>query len=175
MHSEDVFQTIPEWAQFSQGGQRKRKKKKHGKLAWKFPWKSCSTTHLTLFSTNPGKILKPFPKSFPTELKSAIAQQKTKKMRLEKWKKRAGGKGKEKSWDCCVIFKPKNYFGILLSKLIFYIWIRRPQSVRPINCFVVSFSPLYSQTEKNISTGFKMSFWAKFSGVNGKNLSRMVP
>ena len=57
---------------------KKAKKKKHGNLAWKFPWKSCSTTHLTLFSTNPGKILKPFPKSFPTEMEPTNAQQKTK-------------------------------------------------------------------------------------------------
>ena len=33
------------WAQFSEGYQRKRPKK-YVTLTWKFPWKSCSTTHL---------------------------------------------------------------------------------------------------------------------------------
>ena len=161
MQGEDVFQTIPEWAQFSQGGKRKRrKKKKHGKLAWKFPWKSCSTTHLTLFSTNPGKILKPFPKSWSLLMPS------------KRQNKIMGGKAKEKSRDCCVIFKPKNYLGILLSKLIFCIWIRRPQSVRPINCFVVSFSPLYSQTEKTSQLASKCVFWQNSQGWIAKIYQR---
>ena len=33
----------------------------------------------------------------------------------EKWKKRGREKGKSKSQDCCVTFKPKNYVEILLS------------------------------------------------------------
>ena len=40
---EEVFQTIEEWAQFSQGGRRKRKTK-HVKLTRKFRWKSCLTS-----------------------------------------------------------------------------------------------------------------------------------
>ena len=36
------------WAQFSEGYQRKRPKK-HVTLTWKFPWKSCSTTHLPFY------------------------------------------------------------------------------------------------------------------------------
>ena len=70
-----------------------------------------------------------------------------KKMRQEKRKKKGGERAKSKSEDCCVTFKPKNLkFCFLrmpeLSKLIFCIWIRRPQSVRPVNRFVVSFISL---------------------------------
>ena len=38
-----------------------------------------------------------------------------KKMRQEKRKKKGGEKGKSKSPDCCVTFKPKNYLEIWLS------------------------------------------------------------
>ena len=38
-----------------------------------------------------------------------------KKNQQEKRKKRGGEKGKSKSQDCCVTFKPKNYVEILLS------------------------------------------------------------
>ena len=40
---------------------------------------------------------------------------KRKKNEQEKRKKRGGEKGKSKSQDCCVTFKPKNYVKILLS------------------------------------------------------------
>ena len=40
---------------------------------------------------------------------------KGKKNEQEKRKKRGGEKGKSKSQDCCVTFKPKNYVEILLS------------------------------------------------------------
>ena len=39
---------------------------------------------------------------------------KRKKNEQEKRKTRGGEKGKSKSQDCCVIFKPKNYVEILL-------------------------------------------------------------
>ena len=38
-----------------------------------------------------------------------------KKNEREKRKKRGGEKGKSKSQDCCITFKPKNYVKILLS------------------------------------------------------------
>ena len=53
--------------------------------------------------------------------------------------KEGGEKAKSKSQDCCVTFKPENLETLLstcmpeLHKLIFCIWIRRPQSVRPVN------------------------------------------
>ena len=40
---------------------------------------------------------------------------KRKKIEQEKRKKMGGEKGKCKSQDCCVTFKPKNYLEILLS------------------------------------------------------------
>ena len=73
-----------------------------------------------------------------------------KKIEAGKAKEEGGGggggvKAKRKGQDCCVTIKPKNYFEILLSqympevrKLVFCIWIRRPQSVRPVNNFVLT-------------------------------------
>ena len=104
-------------------------------LTWKFPWKSCSTTHLAFLSSN-RKILKAFLKTFPTKMKPTKCP-----AREKKW----GKKEKSKSQDCCVTFKPQNSkLSFLhmpeLRKLIFCIWIRRPRSERPANSFVVSFS-----------------------------------
>ena len=42
-------------------------------------------------------------------------RKKRKKNEQGKRKKRGGEKGKSKSQDCCVTFKPKNYVEILLS------------------------------------------------------------
>ena len=69
--------TRNEWAQFSQGHRRERQKKKHVTLTWKFPWKSCSTTHLLSLSFNL-KILKAFLQTFPTKMKPTNALQKKK-------------------------------------------------------------------------------------------------
>ena len=61
-------------------------------LIWKFPWKSCSTLHLPVLSSN-SKILKAFPKTLLNEMKPTInTQQKKKEMRQEKQKKRGGEK-----------------------------------------------------------------------------------
>ena len=146
MQSEEIFQTIPEWAQFSQGHRRKRQKP--CTLTWKSPWKSCSIAHLPFLSPNP-KILKAFLKTLPTKTKpTKCPAREKKKMRQEKRKKRGGKKATSKSQDCCVTFKPKTIskFCFLrmheLHKLIFCIWIRRLRSVRPVNWFVVSFSSL---------------------------------
>ena len=43
-------------------------KNNHVTLTQKFPWKSCSTTHLSFLSSNP-KILKLSPKTFSTKMK----------------------------------------------------------------------------------------------------------
>ena len=45
-----------------------KKAKNHVTLTWKFPWKSCSTTHLPFLSPDP-KILKGFLKTFLTKMK----------------------------------------------------------------------------------------------------------
>ena len=120
--------------------------KNHVTLTWKSPWKSCSIAHLPFLSPNP-KILKAFLKTFPTKMKPTKCPAKEKKMRQEKRKKKGGEKAKSKSQDCCVTFKPQNSkFCFLhmpeLCKLIFYIWIRRPWTVWPVNGFMVSFSSL---------------------------------
>ena len=43
-------------------------------LTWRFPWKSCSTTHLPFLSSNP-EILKAFLKLFPPKWSLLNAQQ----------------------------------------------------------------------------------------------------
>ena len=47
---------------------REKIAKNYVTLTWKFPWKSCSTTHLPFISSNL-KILKAFLKTFPTKMK----------------------------------------------------------------------------------------------------------
>ena len=117
----------------------KKKAKNHVKLTWKFPWKSCFTTNPPFLSSNP-KIIKAFLQTFPTKMTPTKCPAREKKMRQEKQKKRGGEKTKSKSQDCCVISKfcflrmPK------LRKLIFCIWIKRPQSVPSVNGFAVSSS-----------------------------------
>ena len=56
-----------------------KKEKNHVTLTWKFPWKSCSTTHLPFLSPNPN-ILKACPKTFPTKMKPAKFPAKEKKL-----------------------------------------------------------------------------------------------
>ena len=55
--------------------------KNHVTLTWKFPWKSCVTSHLHVgfLPYNPINILKAFPKTFPTKIKPAkcLAKEKT--------------------------------------------------------------------------------------------------
>ena len=96
-------------------------------------------------------------------------------------KKRGGKKAKSKSQDCCVTFKPKILkFCFLhmpkLCKLIFCNWIRNPQSVRPVNGFMVSFSSLWhDRGPENHLTSFKIHFSAKFPGMNGLRNSLIRP
>ena len=119
-----------------------KKAKNHVTLTWKFPWKSCSTTHLPFLSSNP-KILKAFPQFFPTNMKptKCPAKEKNKwaKKSEKRWEER---KRKVKVKTAVSLLNPKISFLCIpeLRKLIFCIWIRRPLSVLPVNGFVVSFS-----------------------------------
>ena len=90
MLGEEVFQTIPEWAWFSQGGRRKRQKQCNV-LTRKFPWKSSPTTHLPFLLSNP-KILKALPKTFPHKMKPTINAQQQKK----KWGEKSKRRGEER-------------------------------------------------------------------------------
>ena len=123
-----------------------KKAKNHKTLTWKIAWKSFSTAHLPFLSSN-ARILKAFLKTFPTKMKPTKCPAREKNMRQKKRKRRRGGKANSKSQDCCVTFKHQNSkFCFLhmpeLCKLIFYIWIRRPWTVWPVNGFMVSFSSL---------------------------------
>ena len=79
-----------------------KKTKNYVTLNLKFVWKSCSTTRPPFSS-------KPFPKTFPIEMRRLLnAQQwiENRNMRREERKKRGGEKAKRKSQDCCDTFKP---------------------------------------------------------------------
>ena len=101
-----------------------------GKKNRKFSWKSSSTTHLPTLLSNP-KILKALPKTFPYKMKPTKCPGTEKKW----WEKRKR-RGEERKWKEKVmsfLCMPE------LHKRIFCIWIRRSQSVWPVNGFVVSF------------------------------------
>ena len=80
-----------------------KKTKKYVTLTRKFPWKSCSTSHLPFLSSNL-KILKALLKTFPTEMKPTKCPAKEKLTRQQMRKKKAGEKAKEKNKDYCVTF-----------------------------------------------------------------------
>ena len=132
---------------------QEKKAKNHVTLTWKLPWKSCSTTHWPFLSWSTVvilKILKAFLKTFPTTIKSTKCPAKE-----EKWGKKSKKRGKKRKRKVKVktlvsLLSPKTISKICLlcmpevHKLIVCIWIRRPQSVRPVhvNGFMVSFSSL---------------------------------
>ena len=69
MQSEAIFQTIPEYAQFSQGHRRKNNVKQPCNIELKISMKMLfHYTHLPFLLSNP-KILKDFLKMFPTKMK----------------------------------------------------------------------------------------------------------
>ena len=147
MQGEEIFQPIPEWAWFSQGDWRKRKKN-HVTLTQKLPWKSCFTTHLPFLSSN-SKILKAFPKTIPSKVKlnEFPAKEKKKWGKKSEFMKRRGKKnGKKKVKTAVPLFNPKTILKfcflrmLKVRKLTFCIWIRRLGSVWPVNSFVVSFT-----------------------------------
>ena len=81
------------------------KGKKPVTLTWKFPRKSCPTSHLPVLSSN-SQILKAFPKTLATEIKPTInTQQKKKEMRQEKQNKRG-----RKSNSVLIIYL-RSFFG----------------------------------------------------------------
>ena len=68
-----------------------KKAKNHVTLTRKFPWKSCSTTHLPFLSSN-SKILKAFLKTFPSKMKPTKCLAKVKK-----WGKKREKRGEERN------------------------------------------------------------------------------
>ena len=83
VQSEEIFQTIRERAQSSQG--RGKRQKNHVKV----PWKSCSTPQLPFLSPNP-KILHALLKTFPTKIKPSKCPAKEKKWGKKSVKRREG-------------------------------------------------------------------------------------
>ena len=101
--SEEIFQTIPEWSQFSPGHPRKRQKTMSH-------WPEHFHENLVPLP-NYLSVLK----TFPTKMKPTKCPAREKKMRQEKPKRRGREKEKSKSQDCCVTFQPKTCIKILLS------------------------------------------------------------
>ena len=90
MQGEEIFQTIPEWAQFSQGNWRNGQQN-HVTLTWKSPWKACSITHLPFWAPN-SKMMKGFSETLPTKIKPTKCPASSKK----KWGKESEKRGKER-------------------------------------------------------------------------------
>lgn len=82
MKGGEVIQTMPEWARFSQGDQRKCKKNMKSKPKIS-QWKSCSTNHLYFPPPNP-MILKAFAELFATKMKPTKGKKKKKRARRGK-------------------------------------------------------------------------------------------
>ena len=96
---EEIFQTIPEWAQFSQGNWRNGQKN-HVTLTWKSPWKACSITHLPFWAPN-SKMMKGFSETLPTKIKPTKCPASSKKNEAKK-EKREGRRESEK-WKSKVL------------------------------------------------------------------------
>ena len=116
-----IFFKGAKWVSTIQSRTPEEKEKHHVTLTWKSPWKSCCTTHLPFLSSNP-KILKAFPKTFPTKMKPTKMPSRRKKMRQEKRKKEG------KSQDCCVTHKPQN------SKISKFCFLRMRELRKLIFC-----------------------------------------
>ena len=93
MQGEEIFETIPEWAQLSQGGKRIRPKNQNQEtLTQNFLWILFHySTYLPLLSFGL-KILKAFWKTFPTNMKPTKCQSKGKNEARKAQKKRGGAK-----------------------------------------------------------------------------------
>ena len=83
-----------------------KKVKNHVTLTRKFPWKSCFTTHLLFFSSNP-KILKAFPKTFPTKMKPTKCPARGKKSGKKNERRGEKKKRKEKVKTAVRLLNPK--------------------------------------------------------------------
>ena len=95
MQSEEIFQTIPEWAQFSQGHRRKKQKTM---CHW--------PENLPFLSPNP-KILKGFLKTLPTETKPTKCPAREKKWGKKREKRGEERKRKVKVKTAVSLLKPK--------------------------------------------------------------------
>ena len=121
----------------------KKKAKNHVTLTWTFPWKSCSTTHLPFLSKN-----------FSHQNEAFWMPSKRKKWGKKSQKGGEERKRKVKVKSAVSLFNPKPvskfYFLHMpeLCKLMVCIWIKRLQSVQPVNGFVVSFSSLQQNSDQ---------------------------
>ena len=94
MQSEAIFQTIPEYAQFSQGHRRKNNVKQPCNIELKISMKMLfHYTHLPFLLSNP-KILKGFLKTFPTKMKPKCPAKEKKKEAIKE--KKEGRRESEK-------------------------------------------------------------------------------
>ena len=149
-----------------QSRRTKKKGKKPCNADLQIPMKILSsTTHLTFLLSNPN-ILKALAKTAPTKMKWV-------KRRQEKQKEWGGEKAKRKSQDCSVTFNYPNTvlkFCFLympgLCMLIFCIWIRELQSVRPVNSFVAVLAFDSQTVTRKWIISFKTRFSGKFPEAN---------
>ena len=142
VQSEEIFQTIPEWSPFTQGDPRKRQKTMSH-------WPEHFRENLVPLPTYLS-----FLKTFPTKMKPSKCPAREKKWGKKSQKGGEERKRKVKVKSAVSLFNPKPvskfYFLHMpeLCKLMVCIWIKRLQSVQPVNGFVVSFSSLQQNSDQ---------------------------
>ena len=85
-----------------------QKAKNHVTLTWKFPGKSCYTTHLPFLSSDP-KIIKAFLKTFPTKMKPNKCLAREKKWGKKSDKRGVARKRKVKVKTAVSLLNPKTW------------------------------------------------------------------
>ena len=100
------------------------------------------------------KIIKAFVKTFPTKMKPKQCPAKFKKWSTKDKKRREERKWQVKVKTAVSRLNPKTSLKFCflhmpdLHKLVCCIWIRRLQSVQPVNGFLVSFSSYYCDSDQ---------------------------
>ena len=132
-----------------------KKAKNPVRLTWKFPWKSCSTTHLPFLSSN-SKILKAFLKTFPPKWSLINAQQKKKK-----WGRKSEKREEDRKLSAHTRTSQSNIFhqDQKAAKCATWTWL--------YGKFVRFQLFIARQWPENRSLSFKTHFLAKFLGANG--------
>ena len=170
VQSEEIFQTIPEWSPFTQGDPRKRQKTMSH-------WPEHFHENLVPLPTYLS-----FLKTFPTKMKPSKCPAREKKWGKKSQKGGEERKRKVKVKSAVSLFNPKPvskfYFLHMpeLCKLMVCIWIKRLQSVQPVNGFVVSFSSLQQNSDqKTTRLASKHVFQQNLQGANGLSYTFCFP
>ena len=137
VQSEEIFQTIPEWSPFTQGDPRKRQKTMSH-------WPEHFHENLVPLPTYLSLL-----KTFPTKMKPSKCPAREKKWGKKSQKGGEEGKRKVKVKSAVSLFNLFQTFQHAWTlQANVCIWIKRLQSVQPVNGFVVSFSSLQQNSDQ---------------------------